>query len=591
MTIKLILTGDNAIIDTGDESPYIVYNDETEDFHLEEEFNNLDFSERINLYEYDEIFTLIKQIDRLFLIVVQDKELVCEFEGHSIYRVKMLKAFNLSGKLSTTLHAFKFVEKCFIKLCTENNLYYSPTRDLTKNAQYSATFPNCKVPLKEFTWNFVQLENTVPDFIRERLKSFICGSVSLVEHAQHSIYILARRSVFNAGPRLLHRSVQPNGRSANFTELETVVISRTNAENYALNSFIQLRGCVPTKWIQSPRFLNKPLLKCSNFPKRIYHSKEQIKLNEQTLETFKQHFLELQEKYGKVTIMNLMSISPNNSECNLTKEYEHFHKQSNLNVRYFSLDFNTVLPLHGYHWNVIEEIKFQGSTLNELVQKQGCFVVEQDKVNNCKKELSVQKGAFRVNCVDSTDRTLVMNYMVGKAFIKSAVVNNEPSAWDEEIDLKVRQIWANAGNSLSMQYTRTLSHMAFLILYPGHRTLLKLYSVFVATKRMYYDCFTAGYREDHLDVALNRIKIKKNNAETYRNHTGNDIWGLFGRLVAVLAIAILFICSVSKLYDFPKWFRGMLIVLAVLFLVNVIITKKQKRFINLPSFDRGIGRI
>jgi len=75
--------------------------------------------------------------------------------------------------------------------------------------------------------------------------------------------VIARRSRHQAGTRYIKRGINGEGFAANFVEVEQIVINYNSSQDTrpVCSSFVQVRGSVPTYWMQKPGFANpKPAI-------------------------------------------------------------------------------------------------------------------------------------------------------------------------------------------------------------------------------------------------------------------------------------------------------------------------------------------
>lgn len=78
-----------------------------------------------------------------------------------------------------------------------------------------------------------------------------------------NLVIVARRSRHHAGTRYFKRGLSSQGFAGNFVEIEQIVVNYNSSQDTrpVCSSFVQVRGSVPTYWMQKPSMVNpKPAI-------------------------------------------------------------------------------------------------------------------------------------------------------------------------------------------------------------------------------------------------------------------------------------------------------------------------------------------
>ena len=79
----------------------------------------------------------------------------------------------------------------------------------------------------------------------------------------YNLIVIARRSRHHAGTRYIKRGLSSQGFSANYVEVEQIVVNYSISKDQrpVCSSFVQARGSVPTYWMQKPNFaIPKPAI-------------------------------------------------------------------------------------------------------------------------------------------------------------------------------------------------------------------------------------------------------------------------------------------------------------------------------------------
>ncbi|KAF3429899.1 hypothetical protein E2986_07266 [Frieseomelitta varia] len=223
-------------------------------------------------------------------------------------------------------------------------------------------------------------------------------------HETFNLAIISRRSRFRAGTRYKRRGVDDEGKCANYVETEQLVWYHDHQV-----SFVQVRGSVPVYWSQ-PGYKYKP-------PPRIDRDEAETQV------AFEKHFTEELDLYGPICIVNL--VEQTGKEKIIWEAYRmHFE-----NVSILVNALATVLTDIGYCWH----------------DKQGT--------------ICMQKGVFRVNCIDCLDRTNVVQTALGKAVMEMQFSKLGLIPPDGTLPTNIRQtfqlLWANNGDIISKQYAGT----------------------------------------------------------------------------------------------------------------------------------------
>jgi hypothetical protein len=82
-----------------------------------------------------------------------------------------------------------------------------------------------------------------------------CRQINVkVKGTSFKIIVIARRCRHHAGTRYIKRGINSDGFVANYVEIEQVVINHSLSQDTrpVCSSFIQMRGSVPTYWMQKP---------------------------------------------------------------------------------------------------------------------------------------------------------------------------------------------------------------------------------------------------------------------------------------------------------------------------------------------------
>ncbi|RPD66400.1 hypothetical protein L226DRAFT_530498 [Lentinus tigrinus ALCF2SS1-7] len=301
------------------------------------------------------------------------------------------------------------------------------------------------------------------------------GDSVLVEYI-----IISRRSRDRAGLRYQRRGIDDDANVANFVETETVMrVEREGLSN--VFSHVQVRGSIPLFWNQQGLAL-KPAPQLN--PDRTH---------DQNLHAIQQHLSKTASIYGPLTIVNLAEQS--GKEGQVTNKYGEYVKElGSPDIKYQAYDFHAETKGMKY-----ENISKLIETLERTFESQGYFWISNNHI------MSQQKGVFRVNCIDSLDRTNVVEsafarYVLNKQLGAVALLNPEDRR--TEVDVVFNDVWANNGDAISRAYAGT-SALKGDFTRTGKRDLAGLLNDGVnSLSRMYTSTFGDWFSQAVIDFML-----------------------------------------------------------------------------------------
>jgi len=187
--------------------------------------------------------------------------------------------------------------------------------------------------------------------------------------------IISRRSYHQAGTRYNARGINDNGNVANYVETEQILKIKNN-----LYSTIILRGSAPIFFDQSP--INFQIIIARN--------------PSMTSPAFMKHLSEIQSDFKYVMMMNLMSESKPGEELISTNFKNQFLINNIDHCKYHIFDLHQECKKDKFE--KLEE--YINEKLLKILDNFNFFCEDENK-----KVISLQKGVFRVNCLDCLDRT------------------------------------------------------------------------------------------------------------------------------------------------------------------------------------------
>lgn len=437
-----------------------------------------------------------------YLIVITDASLVGYLSGHSIYKIagtRIIPIINTDNHSGASRGESSKWEQIYLQMLESvlkiPSFYFSYTYDLTNSLQRNYAIEkeleNSSTGLdvyqqcdQRFHWNrhlLTSLDELNPRIQRYRLTT-ILGFISINENALgHGLnwMLISRRSTKRAGTRFNTRGIDWEGNVANFVETEQIV-ERSDTKA----SFVQIRGSIPLYWSQKPGYKYKPPIVIDG---RANH--------EQAME---KHLNDIISRYGDVTFACL--IDQRGHEGTLAHEFGQlinrmleYYKR----VTYHYFDFHRECSKMRWHrLNILLE------RLEPEIRNHGYFSVRDAQVT------SNQTGVVRSNCIDSLDRTNVIQSMIAQFVLQQQLSHfgaNIGALRLSEFPIFMdtfKNIWADNADALSIQYAGTPA-LKTDFTRTGQRThtgMLK--DGFNSLTRYVSNNYLDGYRQDAIGLFL-----------------------------------------------------------------------------------------
>jgi len=471
--------------------------------------------------------------------------------------------------------------KMFDDFLERNPLYYSDKLDLTisvlnlqKKLKTSPKSNIFKYTVSQYCWNYSMAKCFDSEGMNEFIYPVINGFFGIREVPEYDgsnnfhYILIGRKDDRRSGMRFLIRGADENGNVANTVETEELVTYKDNEGYFNICSFIQIRGSIPIIWKQEPNLQLNPKIK----PEDDFTA---------NCEVFKLHIEELFENYGKVCCVNLIdqkkdqkiigeyynSIVLNYKEGHKNKKdllyfvWFDFHKEckgmkyENIKKLFKKQSFHDCLNEFDFN-----HIKFRKESLEDEYQenKMVDILISKKLVDIVR----TQKGIFRNNCIDSLDRTNVVQSVIGRYYLFDILSNigfsnNKPSEDDvfktfqEPFETTFKLLWANHGDNISLAYSGTGALKSDFVR-TGKRTLMgNIQDGYLSSKRFYLNNFRDGYNQDCHDYFLGALNPRK---KEFKQHSP---WALHV-LISIFLFFTYFIFSVSKRISLPSNYEASL---------------------------------
>ena len=496
-----------------------------------------------------------------------------------------------------------------------NPLYYSDKIDLTISTlnmkRKMDTIPKShifKYTVSQYCWNYSMAKifdsEGMNDYIYPVINGFF-GARAISEYGERNdlhFILIGRKDDRRSGMRFLIRGADGNGNVANTVETEEILTFKDDEENINICSFIEIRGSIPLIWTQEPSFQLNPKIR----PKDDFSA---------NCEVFKMHIEELIDNYGGVCCVNLIDDKKDQKIIgtyynNVVQNYKDANKENGKLLNFVWFDFHDKCKKMKY-----ENIKmlFKTKSFHECLNnyefthlKYKKESVEEDYQNNKITDLLIQKklleviktqnGIFRTNCIDSLDRSNVVQSVIGRYFlfmILSSVGFSNVKPSDDEVfrkfqgsfELTFKTLWADHGDRLSLAYSGTGALKSDFVR-TGKRTLMgNLQDGYLSSKRFYLNNFRDGYNQDCHDYFLGALNPRK---REFKQHPTLSVY----ILMSVFLFFTYFIFSVLKRMSLPRnyeasmkkfIFQLMLFIGSVSLTFLIITNYTKKMFIDLHT--------
>lgn len=468
-----------------------------------------------------------------YLICVTEAESVGVYNEELVYEIKKVKIVKYKNNPEENKNFIKqiFEEKndayeigVLLKFFTFRGSYFS------EGNIYKSSF------LKEkdsFIFNQALINNLkkVTDDWSEISLKCIFGSFGFTNVNGVNVLVISRRSRHRNGVRLFSKGSDLNGFVSNFVETEQILDYEGKQ-----NVFVQIRGSIPLKWMNQVNLKYDP-------PYLIEENKNFFKNSEK----------KLKKNYKRIFYLNLTR------DIGYEKRiYSAFDKELKENHCEY------------LHFDLKKEIK---------KKKENTFKILEEKMRNFLEEIgyfsenSTQNGVVRTNCIDSTDRTNVSQFVLARFVLKNQLskLNLE---FTPELDKALKHLWLVSGDILSLQYTGTITSLGPLVLKEKSNFIGLIKEGYVSLKRYFINRFLHGsYHNAYL-----LINGKKNSLEVKPKEILRKNFGLF---LLIFVFVTLFKYCFNKFKDVSE--QNISFSISIIFIFYLIYTADS--YFDIPDYD------
>ena len=491
-----------------------------------------------------------------------------------------------------------------------NNLYYGDKIDLTTSLinlnkikekggdKNSYIFINS---INNYCWNYSIGKYFDTKGMNNFIFPIINGFVGIKESNEYGdnmkFILIGRKDRRRSGVRLLIRGADSNGHVANSCENEEIIIFKDRENNIHLASFDQIRGSIPLMWTQEPSLNLNPQIR----PRNDFDINAAV---------FKMHIEEVINNYNSLCCINLVEQKKDQKiigdyYSNLIQNYKEKNKDKSNLVDFAWFDFHSeckklkyenikklfkknsvhkCLNTYGYTHIKIENNIMQNINPNEKIE-------EHLLKNKALNFINIQKGVFRTNCIDSLDRSNVVQstfarFFLFKMLFELKLTTVQPSEdnvfqkFSGNFESAFKIIWADHGDGISLPYSGT-GAMKSDFVRTGKRTIEgNIQDGIISLTRFYINNFRDGYFQDCNDYFLGLLNPK---IDKFKNHS------LLGVKIMLFIAFILsmYVYSFAKKLSLPRNYEfsmGKLLFKFILFLISYVFTLVAMTNISLNSF-------
>lgn len=579
-----------------------------------------DYNPNISIMEFScyGIVGCIEAKIQKYMICIDEVQMVGTILNSPVYRIKLFKyipydKFIISPEDFTYLQMINdFLER--------NCLFYSDKIDLSLSFQqmrkkieegkYSPESSVFRFSNRIFCWNsflaepynryFNEVNKTTNEGIQNFIYPIINGFFGTCDGREYSpnlqLILIGRKDIRRSGMRFLIRGADNEGYVANCVEVEEILILKEE-ENIIINSFVQIRGSIPLIWTQEPSIkLN---------PKIVVNKDFKVNYN-----AFSLHISELIDRYESVHCINL--IDKKKDQQMIGKEYEKLVLEykskepkfgKNLEISWFDfhseckkMKYNNIKKLfmeetvskhlEDCKYNIIKiNIKKLESIKNEQVNINEILIV-----NNLLEYIQKQELVFRTNCIDSLDRTNVVQSVFGRFFLLLILKDLKLSdisprtddisiSFKDGFETKFKNIWADNGDHISFAYSGT-GAMKSDFVRTGKRSLFgAINDGILSLTRLFINNFRDGYNQDCHDYFLGKLNPKK---DKFKQHSLVYIYTIF-IIAAIIGFQLMRKITPSGFSLFKSILKLVLFVIFTLSIACLIIYPAKKQFIDLHT--------
>lgn len=308
----------------------------------------------------------------------------------------------------------------------------------------------------------------------------------------YQLALISRRSVFQAGTRYRRRGCDDAGNCANFVETEQIFRS-----NQHFTSMVIIRGSIPLFWFQTGyNYRPPPVLSRGE---------------EENHQAFTKHFENLFYSYQTEQIISVDCTENTGREKILHDAFrKHMDKLSEKHPKLKLIEFDFHRYCRGRQCSdsqIEHHLRACGLT-EQLLKDVRYYWNDGDIVWN-------QEGVFRVNCLDCSDRTNVVQRNIALQILdlqlaRLGIITPDTCPQDNLCRKIMQTMWSTNGNVLSTQYCGTRA----LFGGDGKKLTGYLRDTYSSASRYYISKFRDVYRQAAIDAMLGVESVETKNLKS-----------------------------------------------------------------------------
>ncbi|OLN82021.1 Inositol-1,4,5-trisphosphate 5-phosphatase 1-like protein 2 [Colletotrichum chlorophyti] len=318
--------------------------------------------------------------------------------------------------------------------------------------------------------------------------------------------VISRLSCRRAGTRFNSRGIDDDGNVANFVETETIYWSPGGT----LFSYAQVRGSVPLFWEQTAELIpGKQNITVIRSP-------------EGAQPAFNKHFDDLEQAYGAVHVVNLLSeAKPGEAQlsqlyhlavqhCPLSQVGEDESPDHAL-LRETHYDFHAETKGPGGYEAARQIRKYIENSTDGfayyLAEDTEDDVGIDDKDHPGASRMVVvlqQEGVFRTNCLDCLDRTNLIQTLISQ-MATEAFLSHRGEYATSDFWMRHSTLWADNGDALSKIYAGTGALKSSFTRHGKMSLAGAVADMRKSVQRLYHNNFTDSARQTTIDRLLGRL--------------------------------------------------------------------------------------
>ncbi|KAL6872591.1 SacI homology domain-containing protein [Trichoderma longibrachiatum] len=309
--------------------------------------------------------------------------------------------------------------------------------------------------------------------------------------------LVSRLSCRRAGTRFNARGMDDNGNVANFVETETTFWSPAGV----LFSYAQVRGSVPVFWEQVADLIP---------------GRQKITITrplDATQPTFNKHFEDLEQAYGAVHVVNLLS-DTKPGEVELASMYRECIRRCPLRRpgQHQSEDHALLRETHyDFHAETKGPAGYEAARgIRRYIENSAdgfaYFLAENHHDPNEKGDERMvvvlqQEGVFRTNCLDCLDRTNLIQTLISQMAVE-AFLGHRGEFAASDFWMRHSSLWADNGDALSKTYAGTGALKTSFTRHGKMSLAGAMADVRKSVQRIYHNNFVDPSRQITIDMLL-----------------------------------------------------------------------------------------